>query len=498
MRKKIVLRNILYSIVLQIITIISGFIIPKVILSCFGSDVNGLVSSINQFLNYITLLEGGMTGVIMSSLYKPLAEGNQSKVSGIINATESFFRKIGLLYIVYVICLAFVYPLFVKSVLNYWNVLVLVLVIGINLFVQYYFSLTYRILLNADQKSYFVSMVQILMVTANMILVLVTAHFFKNIIVIKLAGVVAFLLQPILYHIYVKRNFKLDRTLPKDNNSLKQRWNGFGQNVAYFIHTNTDIVVLTLLASLADISIYAVYAMVINALRSLIISISSAIVPSFGNVLSSGNFKKINEIFNIIEFGITFISTLLFSCGILLVAPFVVLYTKNIIDANYYQPVFGGLLAVAEMIYCIRDPYISTAYAMGHFRQTSKYAYLEAGLNIVISVIFVSKYGIIGVAIGTVSSMLYRLFAHIFYLKNNILYRPIKRGIKNIAVFGGTCFIICVLSYKLFDFEVSNYIEWCFLGVKVFIISFCGLVLVSIMFYLSEIKHLIHRKVKGA
>ena len=68
---KITRINMIFSIVLQIVTIISGFIIPRQILLAFGSEVNGLVNSITQFLNYISLIEGGLGSVIMTALYQP-------------------------------------------------------------------------------------------------------------------------------------------------------------------------------------------------------------------------------------------------------------------------------------------------------------------------------------------------------------------------------------------------------------------------------------------
>ena len=71
---KVTLINVISSLLFQILTIINGFIIPRLILSYFGSDVNGLTTSISQFLTYISLIEGGITGVIMASLYKPLYE----------------------------------------------------------------------------------------------------------------------------------------------------------------------------------------------------------------------------------------------------------------------------------------------------------------------------------------------------------------------------------------------------------------------------------------
>lgn len=59
MRGKIAIKNIYTSLMSQIITIICGFIVPKLIIENFGSSVNGLVNSITQFLAYITLLESG-------------------------------------------------------------------------------------------------------------------------------------------------------------------------------------------------------------------------------------------------------------------------------------------------------------------------------------------------------------------------------------------------------------------------------------------------------
>ena len=78
MEKRTISINILSSLILQFATIISGFILPRIILSSFGSETNGLVSSLNQFLNYVSLLEGGVSGVITASLYRPLKSLSQN------------------------------------------------------------------------------------------------------------------------------------------------------------------------------------------------------------------------------------------------------------------------------------------------------------------------------------------------------------------------------------------------------------------------------------
>ena len=69
---KLIIKNIGSSLLLQLVTIICGFIVPRLIISNYGSDVNGLVTSITQFLAYITLLEAGFGPVVKSLLYKPI------------------------------------------------------------------------------------------------------------------------------------------------------------------------------------------------------------------------------------------------------------------------------------------------------------------------------------------------------------------------------------------------------------------------------------------
>lgn len=96
MKNKETLLNMLSGLVLQIFTIISGFILPKIVLSFFGSEVNGLVSSLNQFLSYIALVEGGVTSVIIANLYKPLVEKDRKKLSSIMVTANKFYRKLDL------------------------------------------------------------------------------------------------------------------------------------------------------------------------------------------------------------------------------------------------------------------------------------------------------------------------------------------------------------------------------------------------------------------
>ena len=88
---------------LQVITMIAGFITPRIMLTCYGSEINGLVSSVSQFVSYFTIVEAGLTNAVVYALYKPLAERNESQISAIMVSASAFYRRLAKILLIYVI-----------------------------------------------------------------------------------------------------------------------------------------------------------------------------------------------------------------------------------------------------------------------------------------------------------------------------------------------------------------------------------------------------------
>lgn len=484
-------KNVIASLAYQLVTIIYGLVVPRIILTSFGSEVNGLVSSLSQFLNYISLLEGGLTGVIMAALYRPLANKDYVKVSGVIKAANSFFKRIAVVFVIYTLILAAVYPLVVKTPFTWEYVFSLTIIISLSLFIQYFFALSYRILINADQKGYVVYLTLMLFTAVNFVFTILVVNVWKEIHVLKLMSAVAFLIQPIVFNYYVNKHYPLDKSAQPDKKALSQRWDGFGQNIAFFIHSNTDVVVLTLFSTLADVSVYSVYMLVISALKTLVSAISSSLAPSLGNSLATMSNKEANDMFDNYEFGMSFITTFAFTCGALLITPFVQIYTRGVTDASYYQPLFGYLMMAAEAVYCFRDPYVNVAYVSGKFRETAAYAYIEAGLNILISAFLVFRFGLVGVAIGTLIAMIFRMVSHMVYLNNHLIKRPLKSSLKCIGVFFGDVVISSVLVKVFVRFSANNYFDWVWQAVITASIVLITMLIASCVFYKKCLSSLI-------
>ena len=125
----------------QMTTIICGFILPRLILGHFGTEVNGLVNSITQFLGIIAFLELGVGAVVQSSLYKPLADNDNIAVSKVITSADKFFRRLGYVLAIYVIAMLFYYPYLVKQSFSFMFTATLIAAISIRSFAQYFFGI---------------------------------------------------------------------------------------------------------------------------------------------------------------------------------------------------------------------------------------------------------------------------------------------------------------------------------------------------------------------
>ena len=478
--------NIITSLLLQICTIISGLIIPRLILQTFGSTVNGLVSSINQFSNYIILLEGGVSSVMLANLYQPLYEKNIPKLSSVFAAMNRFFRRISLIFLVYQILLAIVYPFLVDTGFQWKYVFSLTLILGINLFVQYNFSISLRLLLEADNKLYITKIVQIIIVVLNTVFVYIGIKIYPDIHIVKLITAAVYLLQPLCYHYFVSKEYDIDKTAIPDSAAIKQRWDGFGINLAAFMHNNTDIVILTFFTSLITVSVYNVYLYVVSGIKQLVIGILAGFIPVLGRTIAMGDKEKLNKFFQKYEFFSAAIVTFSFALGSMLIIPFERFYTRNIHDAEYIQPVFAVLMLLAEGFYCMREPYVELAYQSNKFKEIKKYAYIEALINILISLLLVSKFELLGVAVGTLAAMFYRTVFHVIYAVQ-LLGRKLS-FMKYLLAFGSSSLIANIIIRLLPIYQTGSNLGFVFLVVCSFFILILLHMLAVLLFFPDKLR----------
>lgn len=472
-RKSRAKKNILVSLCSQIVALICGIVVPRVMIGAFGSEVYGATASIAQFLSYITLLEGGIGGVARAVLYKPISDMDYKMLGAIIAEIKRFFKIIGWIFVAYVLVIACSFQSISHvTCLDWISTFWLVVIISISLFGEYFIGSAYAIFLQADQKSYITNGVGTIAKVLNAACTILLVHTGKNILVVKLVSSCIFLMRPVVLWLYVRKKYTISANQPRHEQVfLKQKWSGLGQHIAYFLHSNTDIVILTVFADLRMVAVYSVYHMIVSHIKSLAVAFMSGMEAIFGDMLARKEYDRLQKSFFTYESIISLVAVSLFATTAILIIPFVKIYTSDVNDANYIVPIFSLILILGSLCYCLRMPYHSMVIAAGHFKQTSLAAYGEAVINIGISVILVFKYGLIGVAVGTLVATTFRFIYYMIYLTKHIIGFNTKVLIKRFAVnaisfVGSYAAGSAIISYM----QANDYLQWCLCGIVVFVV----------------------------
>ena len=499
-RKKRLALNTSTSLLYQVVTIICGFILPRLILKSFGSEVNGLVNSITQFLAIISFLELGVGAVIQSSLYKPLAEKDDEQISRVIVSGQKFFSKLAKILTAYVVILMVSYPFIANQKFGFVYTATMIGVMSISSFAQYYFGIINSLLLTSDQKGYVSYISQTVTLVMNTAACFMLIKLGSGIHVVKLVTSLIYAIRPLILAIYVRRHYNLNWNIKYTEEPIKQKWNGVAQHVSAVILDGTDNIVLTIFSNLKDVSIYSVYSIVTSGVKQLLLSMTNGIQALIGEMWAKQELDELKEFFGWIEWILHTGTILIFGITSALIVPFVEVYTKGISDINYVQPLFAILIVIANAGHCLRLPYNIMILAGGHYKQTQNNYIIASALNIIISVIAVKAWGLVGVATGTVIAMFYQTVWMAWYDSKNLIKWPFKKFLKQIFV----DVVIVVLVHLIinlyfvktwFEMKSVTYVSWIFLAVKISILVVLISVVINTIFYRTHIRSVIKKSI---
>lgn len=487
--KKRLLYNTIFSLLLQILTVLCGMILPRLYLERYGSEVNGLVHSITQFLGVISFLELGIGQVIQSALYKPLADNDNDQISRIIVSGNKYFRRIAAVLALYTIILMFVYPFVAKQSFGWLYISTLVASLSINSLIQYCFGIIDRILLCADQLGYIQYAARIAVLLCDTILCILLITKGASIQAVKFFTALIMLMSPIIIRIYINRHYAINRKITYEEEPIKQKWNGVAQHLSAVVLDGTDTIVLTLFSTLTNVSVYSVYHMVIYGMMQLYRAATAGFHAIVGNLWAKQEIEYLNRVYGYIETVLHYAVVFLFTCTGVLILPFIRIYTNGIADADYIQPIFAVLLIFAHGFQCLRSVYNMLILAAGHYKQTQFCHITAAVINLLVSIITVKIWGLIGVAIGTLVALMYQTIWMAVYDSQNLLKWPLKNFLKHIVVDLLTAgAIVCVASKICWN--VNGYFEWFVMALLVAIMALLIIGISAVIFYKNQFKDL--------
>lgn len=486
-RSKSFLYNVVATLGMYVLTVLAGFLVPKVMMIYYGSEINGLVSSLTQFIAYFNLVEAGLSGAAIFSLYKPLADKNWDKVSSIVVAAKKFYFQAGYLYVGLTIILSLIYPVFIHpAMLSAVEVGILTLVLGFSGAVEFFTLAKYRALLTADQKTYIISNAQAVYIILNTLIIVVLSMNTWDIVLVRTIALLAVILRSLILYLYCKVHYKhIDFQATPDMPSLDKRWDALFLQIITSIQGSGLLIIATLVTDLNSISICTVYGMIIAGIVNAIRVLQSGLTAAFGELLAKKELlilQKAYGEFESIFYGVVVVG--LSTCYVM-ITPFIKIYTIEIHDVNYILPMLASLFVINEFFDLLKAPGGMIIISAGMYRETRWRNTIQTVILVFFGILLGHYFEIMGIVMGIMLSNIYRDLDILFFVPKHILknsyIKTLYKWIKTVI-----CFFISCLPFYWIDMTCTGYVSWGIKSIGVMVYSMVVFSLITFVFDRAE------------
>ena len=439
MRAKRSAYNIIFGIINQAVMIAAGILLPRLVLTNLGSESNGLLNSVNQIFTYFSLLEAGVGTATLQALYATVGSDDRDSINGILAATDRYYKRTGLVYLIAFLALAIIYPAVVNSELRKSTVFAVIVLTGFSGVISYFFQGKYSILLLAEGKNY---------ISSNLSLVTyVLTSTAKIFLLLNGFDVVALQAMYCFFHIvkmayiewYMHRYYKwINLNVKPDFQAISQKNFVLIHQVSSLIFNNTDTIILTFAIGLKSVSVYTMYTLLFGMISTLIGTITGSVQFILGQTFKNDKeeYVKLLDSYEVYSMALVFS---LYCIANIFILPFMKLYTSGVSDINYIDQLLPYLFIAIYLLNNGRESSNLSIKFAGHFKQTVGRSVFESIINLTVSILCVFVFGIYGVLIGTIVALLYRANDMVIYANKRILKRSpwitYRRWLLNLAMF---------------------------------------------------------------
>jgi len=494
-RTKSAVLNIGTSVIYQFISTIVSFILRTVFIKMLSADYLGINGLFTNILSVLSLAELGIGNAIVYSMYKPLKENDEDKLSALIAYYKTLYARIGLIILALGLC---VVP-FLKYILNteqeiqYITIYYILFLLNT---VSSYFMVYKTTIITADQKEYVLKKINVIFTIMRLTLQLASLIIFRSymlylIIQITLSISMNYIMSKQAEKMYgfIKNKIDIEET------EKKNIWGNIKSMFTYHIGgvmlNNTDNIIISIIVGTMAVGIYSNYSMLVSTVASFTSLIFTSMISSIGNFNVANNANERKFLFDILNMIFYWVYGFSCVCFITLTQDFVKLWigekyllpnlTLYIVIFNFY------LTGVLYPILCFRN-------TTDLFKATKYLMIIASIINVIFSILLGKIWGINGIFIATA---LARLFTNIWYepyilFKDYFKQKVYKYYIKNVLELL-LLIIIVILNQKICSY-VAIHNDILNFGVKMIICLFIPNIIMLIKYYKTkEFKYLFNK-----
>lgn len=463
MNKKNIIKNAFIGFGGQIIIMILGLIVPRIFISSYGSDINGLLTTLTQIFTYLALLESGIGQAAKNALYKPLHDNDREGVSYVVSSAMNYYRKLTLLYGCAVCILAFLAPLIIKTQVDYMTIFLVIMLEGASAVLSFYYVQTVKVMLNTDGKEYINGIVELIYKLLSYTFRIVLALNGISIIILQACYLVLTIGKVVFYRYYFKKRYSwINKKAAPKTAKLNDRNSYIITEIAWTIFSSTDLIVLSIFINTTLSSVYSVYNMIFVSINALLNAVYSSIGYILGSKYHEGIavYEKVHDTFMSVFIGAM---TILMSVAYILTLPFITFYTNEIADVNYIYPELPVMFCLVQILSWSRYIQGNLTGVAGYAKPTSRVSLIEAVINVTLSIVLVYKLGIIGVLFATVIALPLKVIYTTYISDKKVMHRSYR---KSITIIGVNLLLFCVVvaANNVLDININTIPEFILSG----------------------------------
>lgn len=460
-----------------------GLVSTNIIIKNYGSDVNGVVATASQIVNLLLILEGGFTLAVNVSLYKPYISNNYSLINKILSTAKNNFFKIGSIFFIVGTLVSLIYPFFIKSEMDYFTIFLIFFMVILSTTYNLVFTLRQQVLFQVSQKEYIYTLVSLFVNIFSNVTVIFLAYYKFNVLFLRFFVLFYILLYGFIVHLLFKKYFSYAKfTSFKDDNLIKGTKDLMVQKLTSVVYSSFPLIFISTFVSTKVSSIYAVYNSIYNVIRSGVNSVISAPINAFGQLISDNKFEKAYTRFILYEYIIILFLSILLSCTLCLIIPFVKLYTINVSEINYVNLTVAVMLAFSVFFELIHIPSGYIINVSGKFNVSKNINIIVSAILIFLLIFLGIKFDLYGILSAIIISNLILAFLEMWYVHCKTFNSNLKKIFIIILL---NLFLIAMLLLFSFKFNLifDNYFQFIKFGIIIFIFNSFIIFLVNYIFF---------------
>lgn len=300
------IKNAQVTIFFYFLSMIIGFWSRKVLFDCLGGDVLGLEGTAGTLLSFLNLAELGIGSSVAYFLFKPMHDQDHESINEIVSLQKWIYQRVAYFILGGSAILMFFFPIIYKDIkIPLWYAYASYSVMLFNSVIGYFVAYRY-IILSVDQKDYQVQKVTQFVSLGSRVLLVFALPYVSNTFIFYIgvnlfAGIIT--LIPIL--LLIKKDYPWLKKSPLSGKELLKKHPGVMQKTKQiFIHRIAQVIIIEIqpmimygFSTLSAVAYYGNYVASLGKARDIIASAFGSIQCGIGNLVASGDKKRIWDVF---------------------------------------------------------------------------------------------------------------------------------------------------------------------------------------------------------